>query len=262
MLIEECGLNNINVISANTDSITIYDNKDKLSIFNNIKENWEKITLHTLENTEYKQIVYRDVNNYIAETTEGKPKYKGVFDTFEDKNSDKFDGWHKNQSMMIVAIALKNYYIDNIPIEETINNHKDIFDFCKAVKGIKDSQFEFRVQTNKKPYIISTPLQRRVNRYIVTTTGGKLIKILPSLKDEDGNIKSDKLARYKQNNPTQLNLFDFVEDVIVDKDREFEVESQKNVIIMNKIESENIEDYDIDYKYYIKECYKIINQIK
>ena len=36
--------------------------------------------------------------------------------------------------MRIVPISLKNYFIYNIPIEETIKNHKDIYDFCLRLK--------------------------------------------------------------------------------------------------------------------------------
>jgi len=260
MLIEECGLNNIKVISANTDSITIYDDDSKLNIFNKIKSAWEKISLHTLENTEYSQIIYRDVNNYLAQTIEGKPKYKGAFDTFDDKDSDKFDGWHKNQSMLIVPIAIREYYFNNIPIEETISNHKNIFDFCIGVKGIGDAEFITREWFNKQ--LIDTPIQKRVNRYIVSNIGVKLIKILPPLKDEDGNLKQDKLLKYRKENPNQLDLFQELNDVLVEKNRESEVEAGKYITLLNKINSHNIENYDINYNYYVKECYKIINEIK
>ncbi|MFW5889292.1 MAG: hypothetical protein ACOC3V_01900 [bacterium] len=258
MLIEECGLNDIKVISANTDSITIFDKNSKLSTFHGFRTSWESISKHTLENTEYKQIAYRDVNNYIAETIEGKAKFKGAFDTFEDKDSPKFDGWHKNQSMMIVSIAIRDYYIKDIPIEDTIYNHKDIFDFCKVVKGIGAAKFSKREWTNRE--IIDTPLQKRVNRYIVTNKGCKLIKILPPLKEEDGTLKKDKVAKQKKNN--QLSIFDLVVDEIIEKDRESEVEAKKYVTIVNTIKSKDIRDYDINYNYYINECYKIINEIE
>ena len=78
-------------------------------------------------------------------------------------------------------------------------------------------------------------MQKRVNRYIVANTNQKLIKKLPALKDENGNLKKDKLQKYRKENPQQLDIFHFVEDVIVDKDRESEVESGYNVLIMNKL---------------------------
>ena len=259
MLIEKCGLNNIKVISANTDSITIFDDKYKLNTFNQIKEEWEKISLHTLESTEYKKIIYRDVNNYLAQTLNGTPKYKGAFDTFDDKDSDKFDGWHKDHSMLIVPIALREFYLNNKSIEETIYNHMDIFDFCKAVKGKGDAEFKYRYIENG--IVIDKPLQKRVNRYIVSNKGGKLIKILPPLIDEDGNNKRDKLNKYRKENPNQLDIFNILEDVTIELNRESEVEAGFNTTILNIIKDKNIENYDINYKYYINECYKIIKSI-
>jgi len=260
MLIEECGLNNLKIISANTDSITVFIKKDKLSLLESIVKEWEKISLHSMEYTPYNQIVYRDVNNYIAETTEGEIKYKGAFDTFEDKNSVKFDGWHKNHSMMIVSIALKEYFINNTPIETTIKNHNNIFDFCKVVKGIGEATFKTIQWIDRK--IVETPQQKKINRYIVTIDGYKLIKILPPLQDDEGNFKKDKLAKFKKENPNQLNMFDFIPDVVQSVNRESEVEAGYKVQILNKIKSKDIKDYNINYDYYIKECYKIINSIK
>lgn len=259
MLIEQCGLNDIKIISANTDSITVHITDDKLELLQEIKTNWENITLHTLEETKYNKLIMRDVNNYLAQTSELKLKYKGAFDTYEDFESEKFDGWHKNQSEVIVSIALRDFFIYNIPIEQTIKNHTNIFDFCKAVKGIKQSEFEERWY--EKGILQVNKLQKRVNRYIVSNSNHKLIKTLPSLKTEEGNLKNDKLAKYRKETPQQLDIFHFVDDVIVDKDREFDVEANYNITIMNIINSKNIQDYNINYDYYINECYKIIKQI-
>ena len=258
MLIEACGLNDLKVISANTDSITILDKKDKLPIFEEIKQSWEKVSLHTLEETSYKFLIFRDVNNYFGKTTNNKNKFKGAFDTFEDRNSEKFDGWHKNQSMLIVPIALEKYYSENIPVEETIKNHTDIFDFCKVVKTNRDGKFVKREQNGLEK--VDYNLQK-INRYIITNSGNKLIKLLKPLKDSDGNIKNDKLAIYRKENPLQLDLFHFVDDVIVEKNRETEIESGWKITILNEITEFDISKYDINYDYYIKECNKIIKQI-
>ncbi len=260
MLIEECGLNNLRIISANTDSITVFINKTDLSLLKSIVKEWEKISLHIMEYTPYTQIIYRDVNNYICETTENKIKYKGAFDTFEDKDSGKFDGWHKNHSMMIVPIALREYFINGIPVKDTIKNHTNLFDFCKVVKGIGEATFKTTKWIDKQT--IEIPQQKKVNRYIVTTDGSKLIKILPPLKDTDGDFKRDKLKKYKRENPNQLNLFDFVPDVVQSVNRESEVEAGYKIQILNKIESRNIKNYSINYEYYINECNKIIKSIE
>lgn len=257
MLIEECGLNDIKVISANTDSITIHDNNNKSYIFDDIKERWEKISKHTLENTDYKKIVYRDVNNYIALTTDNKVKMKGIFETFE-KFDDKFDGWHKNQSMLVVAKALRDYYLFNKSIEESVKNCTDIFDFCKVVKGKKGIRFISR--KFERGIKFETPLQK-VNRYIISDSNVKIIKILDALVDENGNNKRDKLYKYREKNPQQLDMFHFVDDIVIDKDRESEIEANYYCTVLNKIVTKDITNYNINYNYYINECYKIMKEV-
>lgn len=252
MLIEDLGMAGIKVISANTDSVTTYMHEGMESTYRAIEAKWQDLTKHTLEDTDYEIIAYRDINNYFSKTTDGKIKCKGCFEKDRD--------WNKNHSMMIVPIALQNYYADNKPIEETIKSHVDIFDFCKAVKGIGQSTFETRFWTPSG--LQSKSLQKRVNRYIVANKGVNLIKILPALIDENGNNKKDKLNKYRKENPNQLDIFNLIEDVVIEKDRESEVEAGHQVIMMNKIKKLNTSDYDINYEYYINECYKIINQIK
>lgn len=252
MLIEQCGLNNLKIISANTDSITINIDNSKKPLLESIVDSWEKVSLHTLEYTPYNCIIYRDVNNYISQTIEGKIKTKGCFEKDRD--------FHKNHSMMIIPIALEKYYIDGIPVETTIKNHNDIFDFCKAVKGNKSIKYKNKLWKNNE--WVETKLQTRVNRYIIVNNGSKLIKIMKPLENEDGSQKKDKLQKYRKENPHQLDLFHFIDDVVIQKNRESEVESGFFTQIMNRIESLNVQDYDINYEYYINECYKIINQIQ
>jgi hypothetical protein len=252
MLIEQCGLNDIKVISANTDSITVNIENSKKTWLENIVNKWEQISLHTMEYTSYNCIIYRDVNNYLSQTTDGKVKTKGCFEKDRD--------YHKNHSMMIIPIALEEYYLKGVLPDKTILDHTDIFDFCKAVKGNRAIKYKEKIWNNNQWQ--EKQLQTRVNRYIVTNKGSKLIKIMKPLENEDGSQKKDKLVKYRQENPLQLDLFHFVEDVVIVKDRESEVEAGYYTQMMNRIDSLNIQDYDINYNYYINECYKIINQIQ
>lgn len=253
MLIEDMVLANIKVISANTDSITTYITKDQLTDCKQIGDEWQKKTRHILEDTEYEYICYRDINNYISKTDYGSVKSKGCFEHHRD--------WHKNHSAMIIPLALEQYYDNNIPIEKTIKDHTDIFDFFKAVKakgGAKYYDTYFNPELNEK---CEDKLQK-VNRYIVANKGSKLIKRLPALIDNDGDKKIDKVAQYRKKNPNQLDLFHFVEDVTVEKDRDSEVESGKLTVVANTVNSKDIKDYDINYRFYIEECNKIIRKIK
>ena len=67
------------VVSANTDGITIlYDTVDDAKIRGVVTE-WENFTQHNMEYCEYTGFYQKDVNNYIAVTTDGELKTKGVF---------------------------------------------------------------------------------------------------------------------------------------------------------------------------------------
>lgn len=171
MLIEEMELNNIHVVSANTDGIVCLFDKSLNDKYYEICHNWEKIVgnseMGQLEYKDYKFLIQTSVNDYIALPTVGDIKKKGDFET-------EFE-LHKNNSMRIVRYALEQYFINNKPIEETILNHKNIFHFCKRVKIVKGWWLEERwvdFDTNENK---SNKLSKNV-RYYVSTDGKTFIK--------------------------------------------------------------------------------------
>lgn len=144
MLIEAYELAGIHIISANTDGITAIVHKDKLSKMEEINAWWCEITKYELERTDYEKIIFSTVNDYIAikkgynEAPANKKadyiKKKGDFLTdFE---------LHKNKSARVVPIALENYFVKGIPIEDTIKNHTNIYDFALRQKSSKDFHYE------------------------------------------------------------------------------------------------------------------------
>jgi len=142
MFIEECELQGFRCIMANTDGATFIVPKTKGEYFAKIKKEWlEKTTnklTYELEEVKYKKMVFSTVNDYIAikegEKTEDSVKFKGDFmKDFE---------LHKNKSARICPIALEKYYVEGIPIEETIQNHKNIYDFTLRQKASKDFHYE------------------------------------------------------------------------------------------------------------------------
>jgi hypothetical protein len=164
MLIEAYELKGIHVISANTDGVTILIKKDQLDVMNSINAWWSDITQYELERTDYKKIIFSTVNDYLAIKTDGEVKKKGDFLTdFE---------LHKNKSARIVPLALEQYYVNNIPIEHTIVNHSNIFDFCLRQKASKDFHYEGwnRAKGEKTIY-------NKLIRYYVSNTGEKLLKV-------------------------------------------------------------------------------------
>lgn len=166
MLIEDCELAGIKCIMANTDGVTVLLPKDKMEVYEAIKKDWLIKTTnnltYTLEETDYTKMVFSTVNDYLAIKTDGEVKCKGDFmKDFE---------LHKNKSARICPIALEAYYTKGIPVEETIRNHKNIYDFTLRQKASKDFHYEGISTGEKKIY-------RQLIRYYISNTGEKLLKI-------------------------------------------------------------------------------------
>lgn len=164
MLIEQYELNGINVISANTDGVTIKISKDKLDKMFEINKWWCELTQYELERADYQKIIFSTVNDYLAIKTDKDVKKKGDFLTdFE---------LHKNKSARIVPIALEQYFVNNVDIEHTIRTHNDVYDFCIRQKSSKDFHYEGvnRVSGEKNIY-------NKLIRYYVSKSGEKILKV-------------------------------------------------------------------------------------
>jgi len=164
MLIEKYECNGINVISANTDGVTIKIRKDLVDKMHEINKWWSDVTQYELERTDYSKIIFSTVNDYLAIKTNGEIKKKGDFLTdFE---------LHKNKSARIVPIALEQYFVNNIPINDTICSCNNIYDFCLRQKASKDFHYEgLNKATGEKT------VYNKLIRYYVSNTGEKLLKM-------------------------------------------------------------------------------------
>lgn len=164
MLIEKYELNGIQVISANTDGVTIKIKKDLIPLMHEINEWWCDITQYELERTDYSKIIFSTVNDYLAIMTNGKIKKKGDFLTdFE---------LHKNKSARVVPIALEQYFVHGVPIEHTIRNHTNLYDFCIRQKATRSFHYE---GTNRATG--EKTMYHKLIRYYVSNTGEKIFKV-------------------------------------------------------------------------------------
>ena len=164
MLIEKYELAGINIISANTDGVTILVKKASFNKMQEINEWWMNVTQYELERTDYQKIIFSTVNDYLAIKTDGDVKKKGDFLTdFE---------LHKNKSARIVPIALEHFYVHGVPVEDTIKRHRNIFDFCLRQKASKDFHYEGIDRSTGK-----TTTYNKLIRYYVSKSGEKLLKV-------------------------------------------------------------------------------------
>lgn len=228
------------LIMINTDGGEILIKKKYKDLYDQICEDWQKKTKLVLEFDTYKKLIIRDVNNYIAIYENGKTKCKGFFefDGLELGEGKVFKmPLHKNKSFSIIPRAVYYYFVKGVPIEETIYNHKNIFDFCGGVKGGKTdikgkSWYELIFIENKQ---IKTKKLSKTVRYFISKTGGTLIK-----KYEDGSYAQAEAP---------LNLGKMNKDW--------------KVTYFNKsYKLDNFKDYGIDYSYYIHKAREAIENLE
>jgi DNA polymerase elongation subunit (family B) len=177
MLIEAYELKDINVISANTDGVTIRVHKSKMDDVEKINQWWSELTQYELERVDYSKIIFSTVNDYIAITTNGEIKKKGDFLTdFE---------LHKNKSCRVVPIALERYFVDGVDVRDSILAHSNPYDFCIRQKSTKDFHYEgYRKGKDAVVY-------NKLIRYYVSNEGEKLMKI----KNEDSDSTAPEIAQ-------------------------------------------------------------------
>jgi len=217
-LVEELELNGIHVISANTDGIIIQLPRDKEEVFNDITKRWNETNRMGADSENYKAYFARDVNNYFAVWENGKVDAKGDLDPKQYIKDLK-----KGYDMPVVAEAVYEYFVNNVPIMDTLTKHKSILDFCKTQNIGK--QFDVVINRNDKGRLYTETIQRHVRFYVANN--GDIIQ------------KKQKLTN-------QCSV----------------LAGGLPVKILNTLDDKPIEERDIDFKYYYDECYKIINPIK
>lgn len=130
MLIEMMEHSGIRVLSANTDGIVLRIPRGLEAIAYQIVRWWETKTGLEMEANEYKSIHFRDVNNYVAITKEGKAKRNGVY-----RPGGVLSGPQgKSPNMDICADAAVAFLQKGTPLEETIMACTDIKKFI-VVRG-------------------------------------------------------------------------------------------------------------------------------
>jgi hypothetical protein len=217
MLIEQLELNCIHVVSANTDGIVVKLFNDKVETFNNITKKWEAMTNMTADSEKYMAYINRDINNYIIKELNGNISYKGAFDPEMYRNDLK-----KGYDMPVTSEAASKYFLDNIPIMDTIMANTNILDFCKTQNVGR--RYELQYTTVKNGVICNEVIQRNT-RFYISTDGGILEKVDPITKE-----RSRLAAGYRCN-------------------------------ILNSLDDKDISLRNIDYKYYYEEAFKLVNPI-
>jgi len=134
MLIERVELAGFQVISANTDGITIKGAKFAASSLDRLIKAWERETGFETEETEYTGFYSRDVNNYIATKPDGSVKGIGIFkNPWADPKLALFR-MHKNPVATICVEAVTEFLTKGTPCIVTIRNCRDVRKFVTIRK--------------------------------------------------------------------------------------------------------------------------------
>lgn len=137
MLIEALENRGIPVVSANTDGIVIKCPTGQEEFMRAIIQWWEKETNFQLEDTEYKALYSKDVNNYIAIKMDGGVKGKGEYaNPWSDPKMAIFR-FHKNPVTTVCIDAVYALLTKGTDPYKYIRECKDVTKFV-AVRKVKD----------------------------------------------------------------------------------------------------------------------------
>ncbi|UOF83014.1 DNA polymerase [Caudoviricetes sp.] len=128
MLVEMLHKVGFGIMSANTDGVTFTMPRTAKATLDDIVARWQAATYHGLEAVEYAKVCRRDVNCYIAMTTDGKIKRKGTMNPEPD--SGKWDN-------LAAKIAAEKYLLFGDPVERTLARLTDgkLFLYYQRVKN-------------------------------------------------------------------------------------------------------------------------------
>ena len=149
------------VISANTDGITMQYPKELDAKVREVVTEWEVLTKLNMEYCEYLAFYQKDVNNYVAVPTDGGVKAKGVFNI---PDLGEIDMEH-TPTAQIVSRAVKNRLDTMADMNLTITDCQDIQEFLYTQNASKDFELTWRGQ----------PLDNMV-RFYKAVGGSEIIK--------------------------------------------------------------------------------------
>lgn len=180
----------------NTDGVETLIPREHIDLYMKICEEWEQKTNLNLEHDEYQKLVLADVNNYIGvnnfidvditkwrELKQSQPHYlykvdKDKFSYAPVKLKGRFDfhnlQLHKNKSKLVIPKAIYYYFVHNTLPEDYLETNKNILDYC--IGGKSKGDWKQVARYFKDGAFVEDQLQK-INRYFISTTGKKVIKV-------------------------------------------------------------------------------------
>lgn len=176
----------LKIVQLNTDGIMVECDRKYLSKLDEICDEWQSRTGFELEEDAVVRIAQKDVNNYVEVQEGGKAKSKGGYLV---RGISTVGAFNINNNACIVAAAVKEYLVNGVPVEDTINGCNDIFQFQLIAKaGVKYREAYHLVDGEKVPV-------QKVNRVYATKDEryGKLFKVKA---ENDSTAKIEMLPEH------------------------------------------------------------------
>lgn len=160
MLIETLTLCKIPVVSGNTDGVLIKCPKHLYERMCAAVIYWEKLTGFETEETKYKAIYQRDVNNFIAVKEDGTVKAKGAY---AEKGSSGDSVLAKNPENLVISDSIIAFLTRQVPIRDGIMSCSDIRRFV-TVRNVKGGAEKSGAYLGKSiRWYYSTAIQGEIN---------------------------------------------------------------------------------------------------
>lgn len=204
MLAEKFVEAGIKIIQANTDGLFVLRKKKDEGQFKAICEWWENETKLTLEEDRFERFYQYAINDYL-----------GVLEGYKDSHNPKLlkkKGLFidtvtlgKGMQPMIVPKAINAYFVEGIPVTDTIKGSEDINDFITYQKIGK----QFSVEYGGKRIT-------HINRYYCSNAGYYLEKIddkgkrIKAISDSGVKIVND-LTKIKEF-PKDINYWYYIKE--------------------------------------------------
>ena len=181
MLIEAIEATGARIVSANTDGIVIRASKGLKAAVDAAVKDWEGTTGFETEETVYRALFSRDVNNYYAIKPDGSVKLKGAYAK---------GGLQKNPTNEVCIDAAIKWLRDGVAVRDTIQACTDTTKFVtiRSVKGgaVKGDQYLGRAVRWYYANGETGCMQYKVNGYTVPRSeGAKPLMDLPESLPED-----------------------------------------------------------------------------
>lgn len=165
----------VEIIQVNTDGLTLYAPRARRPEIDAVLQWWQAGTRLKLEETQYRKVWLRDVNNYMAQRADGKMKRKGAYEW-------KYEWW-QDPSATVIAKAAEDCLLTGRPVMGALRDQlqADPWSFLLRARAKGRDRLEYG----------GLPVQKTC-RYYLSTSGAPLVKVMPPLPGKEDVRRTDQ----------------------------------------------------------------------